>query len=187
MTPTASLRHRSPLEGENCAVTRPRDRLLERIRVESEALDAVVRSLAPVDFARTVHGEGEGRWTVKECLAHVAAAKRLVEVIASRQVRGIEADDRSPPEVLGFVPDEFNQRHLPTWQRMSAAEVCVELDAAHRGALIALERLDDDLIIVRDEKTVTLWLEPIRAVSWLWPLLNHAKQHRSAIELAVGR
>lgn len=155
--------------------------------MESEALDALVRSLDPGDFAKAVHGEGEGRWTVKECLAHIAAAKRLTASVAARQVKEIGPDDRSPPEVLGFVADEFNQRQLPTWQRMSAVEVCDELGVAHRAALTALERLDDDLIIIRDEKTVTLWIEPIRGVSWLFPLLNHARQHRAAIEKALGR
>ena len=114
-----------------------RERLLVGLSKQSDELHEVLRALR----GRMDDDLGDG-WRVRDVLAHLA----LWERISSRKIAGRPLLDPGDEELGNpWSVDRFNEAMRERWRDRGAAEIAVELDAAHRELVAAIGQLNDDL------------------------------------------
>ena len=116
------------------------DDLLGRIRYERARLDD---ALSRVDDRWFTRAPGEGAWTAKDQLAHIAAWHR----VALGRLTGFAPEDIGDVvrgEYTSDTIDEVNERFLDRDRDMSLADVRDEFRRSYEEMLTAVEGLSDE-------------------------------------------
>jgi uncharacterized damage-inducible protein DinB len=102
------------------------------------ARSKLLASLADLDEAGWDWRPGDGRWSVRQTLAHVGAAQWSHLQVARRFAAG------RPVDLPGFDLDAWNAAAVEERAAWSKAEVLADLDAAQQASLDFLNQLDDE-------------------------------------------
>jgi hypothetical protein len=107
------------------------NQVTERTQREFEALDSLVRSLAPADWARPVpRPETRAPWTAKDALAHIVYWK----LHTTRVFRG----EKRPRELRGLDVNAINDIVYREWRDKSPADVLAWHREVHERVMQAI-------------------------------------------------
>jgi hypothetical protein len=109
------------------------------------AADARLDRLAPLmaSYADDRLLDDGGKWSVRDCLSHVAASAR-VSVGGQRALERATGQAQAPaPGGGGGGPDERNQQQIEERKNKSVAEIVAEAKQAHADALADIRALTD--------------------------------------------
>jgi uncharacterized damage-inducible protein DinB len=85
-------------------------------------------------------------WSVKDQVAHLAAANRGMFGIAQRMAKG-----ETPQLPEGYDNDVFNARQVAKRKDKTLAEICAEIDATHSELIAFLDGLTSDQLHLMGE------------------------------------
>jgi uncharacterized damage-inducible protein DinB len=115
------------------------NKLNEARTMLKKTLDALSEEQA---VARKVNPE----WSIKDQVAHLAAANRGMFGIAKRMANG---EDPKLPE--GYDNDVFNARQVAKRKERTLAEICAEIDTTHSELLAFLDGLSPEQLTLMGE------------------------------------
>jgi uncharacterized damage-inducible protein DinB len=115
------------------------NKLNEARTMLKKTLDALSEEQA---VARKVNPE----WSIKDQVAHLAAANRGMFGIAQRMARG---EDPKLPE--GYDNEVFNARQVAKRKERTLAEICAEIDTTHSELLAFLDGLTPEQLALMGE------------------------------------
>ena len=135
----------------------------------------LLESLAGLEPAVLVKPYGEGGWSIKDILAHVAMAEQVNVAFAKLMVEKDLPDQlrefaRLYPELGQFDLDRFNASMAERWSSKTVAEVLAALGAVRAKTLDWLLSLNDDQLERRGQHAVwgrqSVRLQPRKASAW---------------------
>ena len=136
--------------------------LLHTLRAQMDEVRALAGGLSE---AQALHRYAEGKWSVKEVLAHVADAERVMAYRALRIARG----DATP--MPGF--DENAWVAAAGTDRRSLAEIVDEMGHVRQASIALLAPLgDDELARTGTANGATV---SVRALAWI--IAGHERHH----------
>lgn len=161
--------------------TRPsKAELVRRIELSRATLEARIRSVPTAELTEPV---GEGGWSVKDHLAHVAAWERsLVELLEGRPRHA--AVDATPEEFANGDHDQLNDKVCEARRRWTLAAVLTDFESVHDELMEVLDHLSDEDLqrsyssfqpdSPPDDRPVIGWIDG--------NTFEHFDDHREAIE-----
>ena len=125
-----------------------RDELLQEIKVEREALNALLKQIKPRQM--TVPGVTPGGWSVKDILAHVAGWQGKVLEWHEAEQRG-ETPAVPAPGLTWRDLMCFNESIYQEHRRRSPEAVLLDYEVFHNRMIALIENTPDaDLVAVAD-------------------------------------
>lgn len=109
-----------------------------------KAADARLDRLAPLieTYANDPLLDDGGKWSVRDCLSHVAASAR-VSAAGQRALQRARGETPPQPAPGGPTMDERNQAQATDRKSKSVAEIVAEAKAAHATAWIEIRAMSD--------------------------------------------
>lgn len=156
--------------------------VLESIEREWNALQEVLSRLT----ADQMTAAGEGGWSIKDELAHLAAWARGLAALVRKQRRypPMGLPENAAPNTFGI--ERMNQVIYERNRNLPLHEVLAELQAAHRDALAAVAELSDDDLLRPYDDFQPQDKRPDGHTPILWRIAGntygHYAEHRETIE-----
>jgi hypothetical protein len=156
-------------------------RLLALIRSERKRLDA---ELADLDGDQMTKPGVEGRWSIKDLMAHIAVWEQRMIGWLKQALRG-EVPQQLPAGMTWEDLDRWNEETFLEHRDRPLDEVLAESDRSYRQAMRAVEMMPEKALIQPD---YYVW----RGGKPLWEMVAantywHYQEHREAIRSWLHR
>ena len=112
----------------------------------NQAREMLKKTLGALTEEQIVALQVNAHWSVKDQVAHLAAANRGMFGIAQRMAKG-----ETPQLPEGYDNDVYNARQVAKRKEKSLAEICAEIDATHSELLAFLEGLMPEQLMMMGE------------------------------------
>ena len=112
----------------------------------NEARTMLKKTLDAVSEEQMVALQVNANWSVKDQVAHLAAANRGMFGIAQRMAKG-----ETPQLPEGYDNDVFNARQVVKRKDKTLAEICAEIDATHSELVAFLDGLTPEQLHLMGE------------------------------------
>jgi hypothetical protein len=155
--------------------------LLKLIRSERRLLEA---ELADLDGDRLTKPGVEGRWSIKDLIAHLTVWEGRMVKWLKQALRG-EVPEQLPSGLSWDDVDDWNQKSYLQHRDRHLDEILAESDRSYREAVRTVEMMPEEALIRPD---YYVWrggrpLWEIVAANTYW----HYQEHRQAIRTWLGR
>ena len=116
------------------------------LKAADERLDALTDSMSARQDARLV--DDDGKWSVRDCLSHVAATARVSggAMRALSRARGEGEPAPAPTSTPAPSVDERNQMQIEERASKSVEELVAEIKAGHALAWSDVQALDEEAL-----------------------------------------
>jgi uncharacterized damage-inducible protein DinB len=112
----------------------------------NEARTMLKKTLDVLSDEQSVAMKVNPDWSIKDQVAHLAAANRGMFGIAQRMARG---EDPKLPE--GYDNDAYNARQVAKRKERTLVEICAEIDTTHSELLAFLDGLTQEQLALIGE------------------------------------
>ncbi|HEX5501974.1 MAG TPA: DinB family protein [Thermomicrobiales bacterium] len=118
-----------------------RDEIIAAIRQGEERVARTFGGLTDAQLATRVH-EGEGGWTAKEVLAHLAGRQQGYD----RTYQLAESGPPPPGSMAGFSVDDWNRQRIAERSGKSRDDLLAEFRQVHDALIARVRETPDDLL-----------------------------------------
>lgn len=136
----------------------------------------VLSALSEADLARPVYNEGEGLWSVRDVIGHLADAESGL----LGQVRRLIAGQATVPE--DFDLDRWNRGAVRRSRNRTLADLLDQIRGSHEQALVTVRTLDDPALDLEGRHSSGAILS---AEGFFRRMADHRREHTRDLTAAL--
>jgi len=165
-----------------------RQSILDQYQASHERMMALLEKLTPAQWQ---FRPGSGRWSIAECLEHVAAVEARVVGNIHKQLAGPPGDPEKLKETAGkdemlakLIPDRSNRVEAPepvrpTGRWPEVSELLAHYQATRASTIRFVQETADDL---RSRSWAHPHFGEMTCFQWLLAMSHHGDRHAKQIE-----